>query len=45
MQLLSKYNKGIQFSLWVIDIFSKYVWIAPSKTKKVSKLLMHFKTF
>ena len=34
MQLLSKYNKGIRFFLCVIDIFSKYVWVAPLKNKK-----------
>ena len=27
MQLLSKLNKGIRFSLCVIDIFSKYAWV------------------
>ena len=26
MQLLSKYNKGFRFLLWVIDVFSKYAW-------------------
>ena len=34
MQLLSKYNKGIRFSLCVIDIFSKYAWVVPLKDKK-----------
>ena len=33
MQLISKYNKGIQFLLCVIDIFSKYVWVIPLKGK------------
>ena len=33
MQLASKYNKGIRFLLCAIDIFSKYVWIAPLKDK------------
>ena len=33
MQLLSKYNKGIRFSLCVIDIFSRYAWL----------VLQHFK--
>ena len=32
MQLLS--NKGIRFLLYVIDIFSKYLWVAPLKDKK-----------
>ena len=34
MQLLSKYNKGIRFLLYVIDIFSKYAWVDPLKDKK-----------
>ena len=33
MQLISKYNKGIQILLCVIDIFSKYVWVIPLKDK------------
>ena len=34
MTLISKFNKGIHFSLCVIDIFSKYTWIIPLKDKK-----------
>ena len=34
MQLISKYNKGARFLLCVIDIFSKYPWVAPVKDKK-----------
>ena len=34
MQLISKFNKGICFSLCVIDIFSKYAWVIPLKDKK-----------
>ena len=34
MQLLSKFNKGFRFSLYVIDIFSKYAWVVPLKDKK-----------
>ena len=26
-QLISKFNKGIRFLLWVIDIYSKYAWV------------------
>ena len=29
MQLLSKFNKGIRFLLYVIDIYSKYTWVIP----------------
>ena len=34
MQLVSKFNKGIRFSLCVIDIHSKYAWVVPLKGKK-----------
>ena len=34
MQLISKFNKGFRFVLYVIDIFSKYAWVVPLKDKK-----------
>ena len=34
MQLINKFNKGIRFSLCVIDINSKYASVAPLKDKK-----------
>ena len=34
MQLISKFNKIFRFLLCVIDIFSKYAWVTPSKEKK-----------
>ena len=34
MQLTWQFNKGIHFSLRVIDIFSKYAWVIPFKDKK-----------
>ena len=34
MQLISKYNKGIRFLLYVVDIYSKYTWIVLLKDKK-----------
>ena len=43
MQLLSKYNKGITFLLCVIDIFSKYAWVAPLKDKKGVSIVAAFK--
>ena len=43
MQLICKFNKGICLLLCLIDIFSKYAWVAPL-TKKVLQLLMLFKT-
>ena len=33
MQLISKFNKRFRF-LCVIDVFSKYAWVAPLKDKK-----------
>ena len=42
MQKLSKWNKGYKYLLMVLDIFSKYGWIIPLKTKtglEVSKAL------
>ena len=35
MQLESKFNQGICFLLWVIDIFTKYAWDAHLKDKNV----------
>ena len=34
MQLLSKFNKGINYLLCVIDLFSKYAFVIPLKDKK-----------
>ena len=34
MQLISKFNKRFTFLLCVIDVFSKYAWVAPLKNKK-----------
>ena len=42
MQKLSKWNKGYKYLFMVLDIFSKYGWIVPLKTKtgfEVSKAL------
>lgn len=33
MQAFSKFNSGIKYLLTVIDVFSKYGWIVPLKTK------------
>ena len=34
MQLISKFNKGFRFLLYVNDIFSKCAWVVPLKVKK-----------
>ena len=34
MHLIRRFNKRFRFLLWVIDIFSKYAWVAPLKDKK-----------
>ena len=44
MQLLSKYNKGIRFSLCVIDTFSKYAWVVPLKDKKRVSIVAVFQS-
>ena len=33
MKAFAKYNKGVKYLLTVLDVFSKYGWIAPLKTK------------
>ena len=43
MQLISKYNKGIKYSLCVIDFFSKYAWVFPLKDKKGVRIVNAFK--
>ena len=43
MQLISKFNKGFRFLLYVIDIFSKYAWVVPSKDKKSVSIVYAFK--
>ena len=44
MQLLSKYNKGIRFLLFAIDIFSKYAWVVPLKDKKGISIVKAFQS-
>ena len=44
MTALSKDNKGVNFLLLVIDIFSKYGWIIPLKTKKGETVAEALKT-
>ena len=42
MQKFSKWNKGIKYLLLVIDVFSKYGWIAPFKDKKTESVSSAF---
>ena len=37
MSLISKFNKGINYLLCVIDLFSRYSWIVPYKNEKMRK--------
>ena len=34
MQFIRKQNKGFPFLLCAIEIYSKYAWVAPLKSKK-----------
>ena len=43
MQLISKFNKGFQFLLCVIDIYSKYAWVIPLKDKNGITITNDFK--
>ena len=44
MKLISRYNKRIRFLLCVIDIFSKYAWVAFLKDKKGVSIVAAFKS-
>ena len=40
MRSLSSKNEGVNYLLWVIDVFTKYVWVKPLKDKK-AKTVYH----
>ena len=42
MQSLSRYNKGINYLLCAIDLFSKYAWLIPLKDKKGASIVNEF---
>ena len=42
IQNYSKWNKGIEYLLTVIDVFSKYGWIVPLKDKKTESVSSAF---
>ena len=45
MQFIIEYNKGIQFLLCFIDVFSKYAWVVPLKDKKGITITNAFQNF
>ena len=42
LQNLSRYNKGYKYLLTCIDIFSKYAWVLPLKSKQGQELVKDF---
>ena len=44
VQNLSRFNKGYKYLLTCIDIFSKYAWVMPLKTKQGQELVKAFQT-
>ena len=44
MQHFSRQNKGFRYLLTVIDVFSKYAWVIPLKTKTGKDILQSFET-
>ena len=44
MQLISKFNKGFTFLLYVIDTYSKYAWVVPLKDKKGVSIVNAFQS-
>ena len=39
LQTLAKYNKGYKYLLTVIDVFFKYAWVEPLKSKRATALV------
>ena len=44
MQIISKFNKGFRFLLYVIDIYSKSAWVVPLKDKKGASTVNAFQS-
>ena len=42
IQLTSRFNKGLWFLLYVIDIYSKYAWVVPLEDKKSIRIANAF---
>ena len=45
VQLIDKYDKGIQFLICFVDIFSKYAWVAALKDKQGITITNEFQFF
>ena len=45
IQSLSKYNKGINYLLCAINLFSKHAWVVPIKDKKGVIIVNAFKKY
>ena len=43
MKLISKFNKALRFSFYVIDIYSKNAWVIPLKDKKIITITNAFR--
>ena len=43
MQWLNKYKRGFKHVLCIIDLFSKYAWIAPLKDKRGISIVNAFR--
>ena len=44
VQNLSRYNNGYKYLLTCLDIFTKYAWVLPLKTKQGQELVKAFQT-
>ena len=44
VQNLRRYNKGYKYLMTCIDIFSKYAWVVPLKTKQGQELVKAYQT-
>ena len=44
VQTLNRYDRGYKYLLTCIDVFSKYAWVVPSKTKQGQELVKAFQT-
>ena len=40
----SRYNKGYKYILNIIDIYSRFVWSFPLKTKKPDEIVPHIES-